>query len=68
SVRKADVKRAFFRGSLICGFSVPIAEIYHQDEPPVFRPVDEEGRFHRVPFHRLREAMDRPFERSFRDV
>jgi uncharacterized protein (UPF0248 family) len=36
---------------------VPLREIHFPpDEPHVFSVVDEEGRTHRVPFHRVREV------------
>ena len=36
---------------------VPFAEVnFPHDDPQGFRLVDEEGRIHRVPFHRVREV------------
>jgi len=36
---------------------VPFREVeFSEDDPQAFRLVDTEGRSHRVPFHRVREA------------
>jgi len=36
---------------------VPFARVsFLHDDPQAFRLVDEEGRIHRVPFHRVREV------------
>lgn len=58
--------REFARGDFELGYFdrvekrvvlVPFREItFPRDDPQTFRLVDAEGRFHRVPLHRVREV------------